>query len=421
MSGDPETEMAEPEQTRKLFLGGLNYATTEESLQSFFSQFGELVDVVVMRFPDSQRSRGFGFVTYATGSQAEACFAAKPHMVDGTECDTKWATPKEEMAPGTGNKAGGRGKGQDVDDGMEPENQRKVFVGGLNYNTTDEGLKSYFEQFGEVIDCIVMKFKDTKRSRGFGFVTYTDSSSVDAIQESRPHTIDGSKVETKRATPRDESGGSNCKKVFCGGLKDSIEDEDLKEYFSQYGQVIAAEHMTAKSTGKKRGFGFVEFTDYDPVDKLMFKSNHTIKDFRVDVKRAVSKSDMGNNPRDGGRGGGMGDRSGPGHWGGGQGGRGGGYGNQGGGGFGGYGQGYGGGWGGWGPGGGGWNGWGEQAWGAGAGAGGGGRQTGGPMRTMQSGPNNRSAPYAIGGGGRGGYGGGGGYQRGGAGGGGGGW
>jgi RNA-binding protein Musashi len=38
----------------------------------------------------------------------------------------------------------------------------------LNYETTDEGLKTYFEQFGEVVDCIVMKYKDTNRSRGFG-------------------------------------------------------------------------------------------------------------------------------------------------------------------------------------------------------------------------------------------------------------
>jgi RNA recognition motif-containing protein len=41
-------------------------------------------------------------------------------------------------------------------------------VGGLNYATTDEGLKKYFERFGEVVDSVVMKFRDTKRSRGFG-------------------------------------------------------------------------------------------------------------------------------------------------------------------------------------------------------------------------------------------------------------
>jgi RNA recognition motif-containing protein len=45
------------EANRKFFLGGLNYQTTEDSLTSYFSQWGKAVDVVVMRFPDTKRSR----------------------------------------------------------------------------------------------------------------------------------------------------------------------------------------------------------------------------------------------------------------------------------------------------------------------------------------------------------------------------
>jgi RNA-binding protein Musashi len=45
---------------------------------------------------------------------------------------------------------------------------RKLFVGGLNYATTDSGLRQYFEQFGDVVDSVVMKFRDTMKSRGFG-------------------------------------------------------------------------------------------------------------------------------------------------------------------------------------------------------------------------------------------------------------
>ena len=49
--------MADGEQTRKLFLGGLNYDTTEDGLQAYFGSWGTLVDCVVMRFPDTRRSR----------------------------------------------------------------------------------------------------------------------------------------------------------------------------------------------------------------------------------------------------------------------------------------------------------------------------------------------------------------------------
>ena len=51
----------EPESSRKLFLGGLDYSTTEDGLRNHFDKYGKLVDVVVMRFPDTKRSRGFGY------------------------------------------------------------------------------------------------------------------------------------------------------------------------------------------------------------------------------------------------------------------------------------------------------------------------------------------------------------------------
>jgi heterogeneous nuclear ribonucleoprotein A1/A3 len=55
-----QDEVQEPESARKLFLGGLNYSTTEDGLKDHFDKYGTLVDVVVMRFPDTKRSRGFG-------------------------------------------------------------------------------------------------------------------------------------------------------------------------------------------------------------------------------------------------------------------------------------------------------------------------------------------------------------------------
>ena len=61
------------------------------------------------------------------------------------------------------------------------------------------------------------------------------------------------------------------KKVFVGGVKDDVEEEHLREYFSSYGNVTSVDLIVDKETRRKRGFAFVSFDDYDPVDKLCCK------------------------------------------------------------------------------------------------------------------------------------------------------
>lgn len=200
---------------------------------------------------------------------------------------------------------------------------RKIFIGGLNYKTDEESLKNYFSKFGELVDCIVMKFPDTKRSRGFGFVTYSTDEEVDACQENRPHVIDGKQVETKRATPREARDNGDAaqtvKKVFVGGIPEEVEDEEIKAYFEEFGPVVAVTRSTDKETGKRKRFAFVEFNDYDPVDKAIIKGNHEIGGRHVDVKKAVSRQDMAMGGGGGGRGARGGRGRGGGGWGGGRG------------------------------------------------------------------------------------------------------
>lgn len=296
---------------------------------------------------------------------------------------------------------------------QEPEHLCKLFIGGLDYRTTDDSLKAHFEQYGEIVDVIVMKDPQTKRSRGFGFVAFSQSYMVDEAQKNRPHVIDGRTVDTKRAIPRDEisrGDGSQVKKLFVGGIKDATED-DLRDVFCQFGEVVSVSIPTERETGKKRGFAFIEFSDSDSADKAALQKEIMIGDACVDVKKARDKNDMS---RRGGRGGGGG-----GGWGGGRDGYGqgsGGWGGQGSYGYGGGQSGYGGSsygsqggqsWGGQGGGSSGWGGYGDSSssnWG--------GQQTdfgnnygqsygGGPTRGQGSYQSSRPAPYS--GGSQGGY------------------
>ena len=69
--------------------------------------------------------------------------------------------------------------------GDDPEQKRKIFVGSLVQSTNDDDLREFYSQFGEITDCIVMKDKSTGKSRGFGFVTYSNASMVDEAMANR--------------------------------------------------------------------------------------------------------------------------------------------------------------------------------------------------------------------------------------------
>ena len=87
----------EPKTQWKIFVGGLNLKTTEDSFRKYFSEYGEVADSVVMVDPHTKKSRGFGFVEFASRAQVDACQAARPHIVDGKVVETKRAVPRDKV------------------------------------------------------------------------------------------------------------------------------------------------------------------------------------------------------------------------------------------------------------------------------------------------------------------------------------
>ncbi|KAM4700165.1 heterogeneous nuclear ribonucleoprotein A1 isoform 2-T3 [Discoglossus pictus] len=178
----------------------------------------------------------------------------------------------------------------------EPEQLRKLFIGGLSFETTDDSLRSHFEQWGTLTDCVVMRDPNSKRSRGFGFVTYATAEEVDASMNARPHRVDGRVVEPKRAVSREDSQRPGAhltvKKIFVGGIKEDTEEHHLRDYFEQYGKIEVIEIMTDRGSGKKRGFAFITFDDHDSVDKIVIQKYHTVNDHNCEVRKALSKQEM---------------------------------------------------------------------------------------------------------------------------------
>ena len=85
---------------------------------------------------------------------------------------------------------------------------KKLFVGGLSWDTNDGGLHDAFARFGDVTEAKVITDRDTGRSRGFGFVSFSDNSAADAAaQEMDGATLDGRTIKVNEAQDRRGGGG----------------------------------------------------------------------------------------------------------------------------------------------------------------------------------------------------------------------
>ncbi len=86
---------------------------------------------------------------------------------------------------------------------------RKLFVGGLSWNTTDDGLRRAFEPFGDVREATVIRDRDSGRSRGFGFVTFVSRQEAQkALDELNGASLDGRQIRVNEAIDRRREEGA---------------------------------------------------------------------------------------------------------------------------------------------------------------------------------------------------------------------
>ena len=82
-----------------------------------------------------------------------------------------------------------------------------LHIGGLSFDTTDDGLRTFFEQAGTVESANVITDRDSGRSRGFGFVEMaTEAEASKAIEEFNGKMLDGRTLTVNEAQPRKERG-----------------------------------------------------------------------------------------------------------------------------------------------------------------------------------------------------------------------
>jgi len=226
----------------KIFVGGLSWQTTEESLQFHFEQFGPVASVDVMRDRNTGDPRGFAFVVFRDPSTIDLVMNQEKHEINHKVVDVKRAQARGQAPPSIHGGSGGgerdannlannsssnnnndpsQNNTNNVNRQYNNQNQNhrnqqqqqltpeqlhtKVFVGGIPPHIDRDGLKEIFEEFGTVVDSIVMVDQITNRSRCFGFVTFENGSNgAQKAIERQPLNIQGRHVEVKLATPKSE-------------------------------------------------------------------------------------------------------------------------------------------------------------------------------------------------------------------------
>lgn len=171
----------------------------------------------------------------------------------------------------------------------------KLFIGGLPRSFPDAQFREIFAAFGPLVDCVVMRDREGT-PRGFGYVTFQNSSDADKVMGQKELKIYGKVVDIKYAISkadmaRQERGQLTgispvrTSKVFVGGLAHQTTKETFRAYFSQFGHITDSVVMATKMEGRGRGFGFVTFESPDVAEAVLSRP-HIIDGKQVDCQKA---------------------------------------------------------------------------------------------------------------------------------------
>ncbi|XP_007536792.2 probable RNA-binding protein 23 isoform X1 [Erinaceus europaeus] len=154
----------EERDTRTVFCMQLAARIRPRDLEDFFSAVGKVRDVRIISDRNSRRSKGIAYVEFceiqsvplAIGLTGQRLLGV-PIIVQASQAE------KNRLAAMANNLQKGSG------------GPLRLYVGSLHFNITEEMLRGIFEPFGKIDNIVLMKESDTGRSKGYGFITFSDA------------------------------------------------------------------------------------------------------------------------------------------------------------------------------------------------------------------------------------------------------
>ncbi|KAK7378240.1 hypothetical protein VNO80_03678 [Phaseolus coccineus] len=183
---------------RKLFVRGLAWNTTSETLRAAFEEHGEIEEGAVIYDKVTGKSRGYGFITFKNMESTQQALRASSKLIDGRLAVCNLAC---EGLSGTSS---------------APDlSLRKLYIGSLSPEVTSEMLLNYFARHGEIEEGSVAYDRDTNESRGFGFVTYKTAEAAKKAIDDLEKALGGRNIIVKYA---DSNKGKTGQPPFPSGV-----------------------------------------------------------------------------------------------------------------------------------------------------------------------------------------------------------
>lgn len=254
-SEEPVAEPTEPAFDRVIYIGNISFDAVESVLRAAFAEHGTVQKIQMPLDRNTGRSRGFAFVTMSNAEEhAAAIEKLDQSEVGGRTIYVSESLPKEKVAA---NK-------KKYNDKVKKNMGSKIYIGNLNFETTEETLQKAFEAYGEVKDCFIPIDQDGN-ARGFGFIQMEEENALKAIEGLGGTELDGRTLNVNKSLPKGTKVEPKSVKLYVGNLSWGTEEAALCELFEEYGKVVDCYIPTDRETGQHRGFAFVTMDPEDAV------------------------------------------------------------------------------------------------------------------------------------------------------------
>uniref|UniRef100_A0A7S2V6P6 RRM domain-containing protein n=1 Tax=Fibrocapsa japonica TaxID=94617 RepID=A0A7S2V6P6_9STRA len=285
---------------KTVFVGNLKWSTTNEELQEFMSQCGNVVSADVQAHADSGRSKGWGLVEYSTAEEAQNAI----QLLNSTTLQERQIHVRLDRS------------------NLDETAGVSVFVGNLPWSTTSETLAELFGSY-EPFD-VHVKTNMAGRSRGFAILRFNNQDQANAaITDMNGYNLEERNIQVREdrgvaeGGPRGGSGGGGgggrgrgrrggaedsagggggnqggartprnvepSNTLFVGNLAWSTTDTELMEHFTDTSPISA--NVQVSASGRSKGWGLVSYETVEAAQAAIeFKNNSTLNDRVIHVR-----------------------------------------------------------------------------------------------------------------------------------------